>query len=221
MSVAGRIRSVDADGIVHPGQELAVEYGTAAADGTVTVTGRIAPTDIGPAPMWRNLRVPMDQLPSETSVVRLVAADKDLGADQWLALTPPRMPQTTTLSAVVGRTAPVLLDWAVGLHFPCQNQMPTYNGIAELPEYRILPDRNGATITNLWQGHDGGGPLGWTQLLFTARTLPTYLNNDWDRDWGSLEQYLPLDTTAGPAKVTIDSENRWGTWTPGPIITAW
>ncbi|MEU4651190.1 arabinosyltransferase domain-containing protein [Nocardia fluminea] len=221
MSVAGRIRSIDADGIVHPGQELAVEYGTAAADGNVTVTGRIAPTDIGPAPMWRNLRVPMDQLPADTSVVRLVAADKDLGADQWLALTPPRMPQTTTLSALVGREAPVLLDWAVGLHFPCQNQMPTYNGIAELPEYRILPDRNGATITNLWQGHDGGGPLGWTQLLFTARTLPTYLNNDWDRDWGSLEQYLPLDTTAGPAKVTVDSENRWGTWTPGPVITAW
>ncbi|MBC7303209.1 MAG: arabinosyltransferase [Nocardia sp.] len=228
MSVAGRIRTVDADGIVHPGQELAVEYGTASTD-TVTaegaadiaVTGRVTPIDIGPAPMWRNLRVPLDQLPAEADVVRLVAADKDLGPDQWLALTPPRMPQTTTLSALVGREAPVLLDWAVGLHFPCQNQMPTYNGIAELPEYRILPDRNGATITNLWQGHDGGGPLGWTQLLFTARTLPTYLNNDWDRDWGALEQYLPLDTTATPAKVDIDSGNRWGTWTPGPVITAW
>ncbi|WP_165914876.1 arabinosyltransferase domain-containing protein [Nocardia alba] len=221
MSVAGRIRSVDADGIVHPGQELVVEYGTAATDGDVAVAGRIAPIDIGPAPMWRNLRIPMDQLPSQTNVVRVVAADKDLGPDQWLALTPPRMPQTTTLNDLVGRSAPVLLDWAVGLHFPCQNQMPTYNGIAELPEYRILPDRNGATITNLWQGHDGGGPLGWTQLLFTARTLPTYLNNDWDRDWGSLERYLPLDATASPAKVTVDSGNRWGTWTPGPVITAW
>ncbi|MEV0063620.1 arabinosyltransferase domain-containing protein [Nocardia sp. NPDC050718] len=221
VSVAGRIRSVDADGIVHPGQELAVEYGTAAADGTVTVTGQVAPIDIGPAPMWRNLRVPLDQLPADTSVVRLVAQDKDLGPDQWLALTPPRMPRTTTLNALVGSETPVLLDWAVGLHFPCQNHLPTYNGIAQLPTYRILPDRNGATITNLWQGHDGGGPLGWTQLLFTARTLPTYLNNDWDRDWGSIEQYLPLDTTAVPARPQVDSENRWGTWTPGPIITAW
>ncbi|WP_316573336.1 arabinosyltransferase domain-containing protein [Nocardia canadensis] len=221
VSVAGRIRSVDADGIVHPGQELAVEYGTAAADGTVAVTGRVAPIDIGPAPMWRNLRVPLDQLPADTSVVRLVAQDKDLGPDQWLAVTPPRMPQTTTLNALVGSRTPVLLDWAVGLHFPCQNHLPTYNGIAELPTYRILPDRNGATITNLWQGHDGGGPLGWTQLLFTGRTLPTYLNNDWDRDWGSIEQYLPLDTTAVPARPQVDSENRWGTWTPGPIITAW
>ncbi|MFD3705224.1 arabinosyltransferase domain-containing protein [Nocardia sp. NPDC058658] len=221
MSVAGRIRTVDSDGIVHPGQELAVEYGTATDAADVAVTGQIAPIDIGPAPMWRNLRVPLDQLPAEANVVRLVAADKDLGPDQWLAVTPPRMPQTTTLSALVGRDAPVLLDWAVGLHFPCQNQMPTYNGIAELPEYRILPDRNGATITNLWQGHDGGGPLGWTQLLFTARTLPTYLNNDWDRDWGSLEQYLPLDTTATPAKVAVNPQTHWGTWTPGPTITAW
>ncbi|MFD4357340.1 arabinosyltransferase domain-containing protein [Nocardia sp. NPDC058518] len=221
LSAAGRIRSADADGVVRPGQELAVEYGTAAADGSVTVAGQVVPIDIGPAPMWRNLRVPLNQLPADTDVIRLVAVDKDLGSDQWLAVTPPRMPQTITLSSLVGRTSPVLLDWAVGLHFPCQNQMPTYNGVADLPEYRILPDRNTATITNLWQGHDGGGPLGWTQLLFTARTLPTYLNNDWDRDWGSLEQYLPLDTTATPAKVDIDSGNRWGTWTPGPIITAW
>ncbi|MGW6729740.1 arabinosyltransferase domain-containing protein [Nocardia sp. NPDC055029] len=221
VSVAGRIRSVDADGIVHPGQELLVEYGTAAPDGTVTVTGQVMPIDIGPAPTWRNLRVPLDQLPADTGVVRLVAQDKDLGPDQWLAVTPPRMPQTTTLNALVGRDTPVLLDWAVGLHFPCQNHLPTYNGISALPEYRILPDRNGATITNLWQGHDGGGPLGWTQLLFTARTLPTYLNNDWDRDWGSIEQYLPLDNGAVPANPTVDSDNRWGTWTPGPIITAW
>ncbi|WP_336085972.1 arabinosyltransferase domain-containing protein [Nocardia sp. SSK8] len=221
IAVAGRIRSVDADGIVHPGQDLAVEYGTAGAGAEVTVAGRVDPIDIGPAPTWRNLRVPLDQLPADANVVRLVAADKDLGPDQWLAVTPPRMPRTTTLNALVGRESPVLLDWAVGLHFPCQNHLPTYNGIAELPEYRILPDRNGATITNLWQGHDGGGPLGWTQLLFTARTLPTYLNNDWDRDWGSLERYLPLDPTAGRAHVDVRSGNRWGTWTPGPTITVW
>ncbi|WP_280307549.1 arabinosyltransferase domain-containing protein [Nocardia neocaledoniensis] len=221
VAVAGRIRSVDADGIVHPGQELTVEYGTAGPDGSVTPGGQVAPIDIGPAPMWRNLRVPLDQVPAEAGVVRLVAQDRDLGPDQWLAVTPPRVPKLTTLNAVVGGDTPVLLDWAVGLHFPCQNHLPTHNGISALPEYRILPDRNGATITNLWQGHDGGGPLGWTQLLFTARTLPTYLNNDWDRDWGSLEQYLPLDSTAVPAQPTVSSENRWGTWTPGPIITAW
>ncbi|MGV9408479.1 arabinosyltransferase domain-containing protein [Nocardia sp. NPDC003693] len=221
IAVAGRIRSVDADGIEHPGQNLHLEYGSTGPDGAVTSLGQVLPIDIGPSPLWRNLRVPLDQLPSEADVVRVVADDKDLGKDQWLAITPPRVPQTTTLNNLVGPDAPVLLDWAVGLHFPCQNLVPTRAGVAGLPEYRILPDRNGATITNLWQGHDGGGPLGWTQLLFTSRALPSYLNDDWDRDWGSIERYLPLDPNARPAQVSVEGVQRSGMWTPGHIITSY
>ncbi|WP_107655175.1 arabinosyltransferase domain-containing protein [Nocardia suismassiliense] len=221
IAVAGRIRHVDSDGIVHPGQDLRLEYGRAGSDGTAVALGSVDPIDIGPSPSWRNMRVPLDQLPGDADVVRIVASDKDLGKDQWLAVTPPRVPQTKTMTAVVGSRTPVLLDWEVVLNFPCQNLVPTHAGVGDLPTYRILPDRNGATITNLWQDHNGGGPLGWTQLLFTARALPTYLDQDWDRDWGSIEQYLPLDPNAQPAKVTIDETQRWGTWTPGHINTAW
>ncbi|WP_312884830.1 arabinosyltransferase domain-containing protein [Nocardia barduliensis] len=221
IAVAGRIRSVDSDGIAHPGQMLELEYGRSEPDDSVTPMGRLLPIDIGPSPLWRNLRVPLDHLPAEADVVRLVAEDKALDKDQWLAVTPPRVPKTRTLNSVVGSTTPVLLDWAVGLHFPCQNHLPTRAGVASLPEYRILPDRNGATITNLWQGHDGGGPLGWTQLLFTARSLPSYLNNDWDRDWGSIEQFIPQDPDARPARVGVERVQRWGTWTPGHIITSY
>ena len=32
----------------------------------------------------------------------------------------------------------------------------------------------------------GGGPLGITELLFRAEPVPTYLNDDWSRDWGAL-----------------------------------
>ncbi|MEV6066312.1 arabinosyltransferase domain-containing protein [Nocardia sp. NPDC052001] len=221
IAVAGRIRSVDADGIEHPGQQLDMEYGRTQSDGSVTSLGRTLPIDIGPAPLWRNLRVPLDTLPGEADVVRLVADDKDLGKDQWLAVTPPRVPRTTTLNTLVGSQTPVLLDWAVGLHFPCQRLVPTRVGVAGLPEYRILPDRNGATITNLWQGHDGGGPLGWTQLLYTSRALPSYLNNDWDRDWGSIERFIPLDPTTEPARISVESVRRSGWWTPGHIITSY
>ncbi|MGY1897349.1 arabinosyltransferase domain-containing protein [Nocardia gipuzkoensis] len=221
IAVAGRIRSVDSDGIAHPGQHLELEYGRTDPDDRVTPMGRLLPIDIGPSPMWRNLRVPLDHLPAEADVVRIVADDKALDKNQWLAVTPPRVPKTRTLNTVVGSTTPVLLDWAVGLHFPCQKHLPTRAGVADLPEYRILPDRNGATITNLWQGHDGGGPLGWTQLLFTARSLPSYLNNDWDRDWGSIEQFIPHDPDTRPAGVRIEPVQRWGTWTPGHIITSY
>ncbi|MGQ4615306.1 arabinosyltransferase domain-containing protein [Nocardia sp. R7R-8] len=221
IAVAGRIRSIDSDGVVHPGQNLELEYGSRQPDGSIAATGRVLPIDIGPSPMWRNLRVPLDQLPVAADVVRLVAEDKDLDKDQWLAVTPPRVPQTKSLNTVVGSKTPVLLDWAVGLHFPCQNPLPTHAGVADLPKYRILPDRNGATITNLWQGHDGGGPLGWTQLLFTARTMPAYLDNDWDRDWGSIEQFIPLDPTTRPATITHGDVQRSGTWTTGHIITSY
>ncbi|MFH5210739.1 arabinosyltransferase domain-containing protein [Antrihabitans sp. NCIMB 15449] len=219
IAVAGRIRSVNADGVVTNGQNVEIEYGTTQPDRTVTPLGRITPIDIGPSPTWRNLRVPLDQLPFEADTVRIVATDADLNRDQWVAVTPPRVPQTRTLTDLVGTEAPVLLDWAVGLNFPCQNLVSTDAGVAQEPEYRILPDRNGATITNLWQGRDGGGPLGWIDLLLGARTIPSYLDNDWDRDWGSIEQYFPLDPDTAQARVTVDDVQRSGTWSPGPILT--
>ncbi len=219
IAVAGRIRSVDADGVVRPGQPLHLEYGQSQPDGSVAILGQAEPIDIGPSPSWRNVRVPMDRIPASVDVVRIVATDKDLNPNQWLAVTPPRVPETQTLNAFVGSQQPVLLDWAVGLNFPCQNLMPTSVGIAQTPTYRILPDRNGATITNLWQGHDGGGPLGWTQLLLASRVLPSYLDDDWDRDWGSIEQYSLLDPTSQPADVTVKKVQHFGTWTTGHINT--
>ncbi|KAA0022384.1 arabinosyltransferase domain-containing protein [Antrihabitans cavernicola] len=219
IAAAGRIRSVNADGVVTYGQDLQLEYGATDSTSAVTPLGRVTPIDIGPAPSWRNLRVPLDQLPRNADTVRIVAKDTDIAPDQWLAFTPPRVPQTQTLNDVVGSQTPTLLDWEVGLNFPCQRLTPNTVGIAQPPAYRILPDRTGAITTNLWQGHDGGGPLGWTDLLLAARTIPSYLNYDWGKDWGEIEQYSPLDTTAKPAKTTTTDIERSGWWTPGRINT--
>ncbi|MFF0816236.1 arabinosyltransferase domain-containing protein [Rhodococcus sp. NPDC003318] len=217
ITAAGRIRYVDPDGIVTAGQDLRVEYGTRAANGEVEVRGSVAPIDIGPSPSWRNLRVPTDLIPADADAVRLVADDHDLTPKQWLAVTPPRLPQTQTLQDVVGSQAPVLLDWSVGLSFPCQRPFDHRYGVAEVPEYRILPDRVGADSTNAWQDSFGGGPLGWVDLLLTAQTMPSYLDHDWDRDWGSLERYTPRDETATTAAVGVETVTRSGLWSPGPI----
>ncbi|NLE81954.1 MAG: arabinosyltransferase, partial [Rhodococcus sp.] len=217
IAAAGRIHSVDSDGVVTPGARLQVEYGRTEQNGDVTVLGVAAPIDIGPAPSWRNLRVPLDQMAGDADSVRLIAADNNLDPAQWLAVTPPRVPKTETLQSVVGSQAPVLLDWAVGLAFPCQRPFDHRYGVAEVPEYRVLPDRGGAEATNAWQDRFGGGPLGWTNQLLQARTLATYLSDDWDRDWGSLEQYTPLDPAATPAQLGTEEVTRSGTWTPGPI----
>ncbi|TQC43828.1 arabinosyltransferase [Rhodococcus sp. WS4] len=221
IAAAGRIRSVDADGVVTYGQNLEVEYGTAQPDGTVAAAGRVTPIDIGPAPSWRNLRVPLDSLPGNTDVIRLVASDSDSDPQQWLAVTPPRVPRTQTLNDVIGSEAPVMIDWAVGLAFPCQRPFDHRAGVAEVPEYRILPDRPGAIMTSLWQDRYGGGPLGWIEMTQASRTIPSYLKDDWDRDWGGVEQYSPLDAGATAAEIDTTQTQRSGLWNPAPIITAY
>ncbi|MGX1804645.1 arabinosyltransferase domain-containing protein [Nocardia sp. NPDC055321] len=217
ITAAGRIRSVNKDGVETYGQDLFLEYGTRAADGSVTDTGRLRPIDIGPAPSWRNLRVPLDQIPVGANAVRLVANDVDITERQWLAVTPPRLPKLETLNSVVGEQAPVLEDWHVGLAFPCQRPFDHHDGVAEVPEWRILPDRTGSDASNAWQDDIGGGPLGWTGLLLRAETIPSYLNDDWSRDWGSLERFTPYVPDAVPAELQVVVETRTGFAKDAPI----
>lgn len=219
IAVAGRVRSIDADGVETYGQNVRVEYGIEAPDGSIHVAGSVLPLDVGPAPSWRNLRVPMTDIATEANAVRIVVTDNDLDPEQWVALTPPRVPRTVALNALVGAETPVLLDWAVGMNFPCQRPFDQRYGVAEIPRYRILPDRAGAISTNLWQDHFGGGPLGWLDQLQTTQTLPSYLVNDFGRDWGQIEMYAPI-TTSVPATIDTESVTRSALWSPGPIRTS-
>ncbi|MFF0816237.1 arabinosyltransferase domain-containing protein [Rhodococcus sp. NPDC003318] len=216
ISAAGRIWSESKDGEVTYGQSLRLEYGRRAADGTVTLLGSYLPKDIGPAPSWRNLRIPLDELPDGVDAVRVTANDPNLTGDQWLAFTPPRVPQLQTLNDYVGSEQPVLLDWAVGLQFPCQRPFDHRYGVAEVPGYRILPDRPLAvSSTDTWQAAENGGPLGWTEMLAESSTVPTYLRDDWGRDWGALERYTPYYPDATAATVDTTEVTRSGLWSPG------
>ncbi|MEC3958471.1 arabinosyltransferase domain-containing protein [Nocardia sp. CDC153] len=222
MAAAGRIYSVNKDGIATPGQKVEIEYGVPGADGAVQPQGRVLPIDIGPAPTWRNLRVPLSQIPAQATAIRVVAEDRDSDAKQWVALTPPRIPQTVTLQDFVGKDKPVLLDWEVGLQFPCQRPFNHLDGIAEVPDYRILPDRGGAAMTTLWQSHDGGGALGWSSMLLRPVTLATFLDNDPRQDWGELQILDRIDHSAQTAKPIVTTETHTGLWNPGPInVTGW
>ncbi|WP_330181986.1 arabinosyltransferase domain-containing protein [Nocardia sp. NBC_01503] len=223
VTAAGRIRSVDQYGVVTPGQSVEIEYGTADSAGQVEPQGRITPIDIGPTPTWRNLRVPFTDIPAAATAIRIVATDRDQDGKQWVALTPPRIPHTRVLQDLIGSQQPVLLDWAVGLQFPCQRPFDHRYGIVDgVPGYRILPDRGGAHDTNLWENHDSGGPLGWSTMLLRPHTLATYLNKDWRRDWGELQQFSRIDDTAIPVRPSITPETHSGLWTPGPInVNGW
>ncbi|GLB63763.1 arabinosyl transferase [Dietzia sp. NCCP-2495] len=230
ISAAGRIGRFDADGIYKYGQAVTVEFGRTGAPGqggepAVEMVGEpVVPFDIGPAPTWRNLRVPIDRVPADADVMRIRVDDEDLTPDQWAAVTPPRAAQLQTVQEMVGSDSPVLLDWAVSLQFPCQRPFRHYAGVGELPEFRILPDRPLAvSATSTWMSYEAGGPLGWVETAARARTIPSYLRHDWNRDWGSIEAYTPLGTyqqgPVEPAELTLGETNRWGWWSPeAPIL---
>ena len=119
----------------------------------------------GAPPAWRNLRAPLGAIPADATQVRLVATDDDLSPQHWIALTPPRIPQLRSLQEIVGSQDPVLLDWLVGMAFPCQRPFDHQNGVIEVPKWRILPDRFGAEANSPVMDNVGGGPLGITELL--------------------------------------------------------
>ncbi|WP_028476034.1 arabinosyltransferase domain-containing protein [Nocardia sp. CNY236] len=218
LSAAGRILSFDDTGAMTYGQSLTVDYGKRMPDGRVQTLGTYLPRDIGPFPSWRNLRVPLDEIAPDADAVRVVAKDPILIGDQWLAFTPPRMPKLQSLNSFLGSEQPILLDWAVGLQFPCQRPFDHRNGVAEAPGYRILPDRPLAvSSTNTWQAQEFGGPLGFAQMLAASTTVPSYLKDDWARDWGSLERYDQYDRTAVPAELETGTATRSGLWSPGML----
>ncbi|GAT17705.1 arabinosyltransferase domain-containing protein [Mycolicibacterium thermoresistibile] len=207
---------VSASGRFDP-DEVQLQWTTAADPADAEAEGSVEFGDIGAAPAWRNLRTPLAALPREATHVRLAASDDDLAPQHWIGLTPPRIPELRTLQDVVGSEDPVLLDWLVGLAFPCQRPFDHRHGVIEVPRWRILPDRFGAEANSPVMDYLGGGPLGITELLLRATTVPTYLNHDWNRDWGSLQRLTPYQTDAQPARIDLGSATRSGLWSPAPL----
>src|SRR5271165_4326119 len=209
---AGPLLVVSAAGRFDP-REVQLQW--AGDDGKVS--GAMSFADVGAPPAWHNLRAPMSAIPAGATQVRLYASDEDLAPQHWIALTPPRIPQLRTLQEVVGSTDPVLLDWLVGLAFPCQRPFGHDYGVIEAPEWRILPDRFGAEANSPVMDNVGGGPLGITELLFRATTVATYLKDDWFRDWGSLQRLDQYYPNAQPARLDLGTTTRSGLWSPAPL----
>ncbi len=220
VSAAGSIWSYQEDGTFTYGQQLKLQWGVARPDGSTQPLGEVQPIDIGPEPAWRNLRFPLAWAPPEANVARIVAYDPNLSSDQWFAFTPPRVPVLQTLQHLIGSRTPVLMDIATAANFPCQRPFAEHLGVAELPQYRILPDhKQTAASSNGWQSGEAGGPFLITQAMLRTSTVATYLRGDWYRDWGSIEQYYRLvpadqapDAAIEQGVITVPGWSR-----PGPI----
>ena len=220
IAAAGAIWSYDEEGSFNYGQSLKLQWGVARPDGTFTALAAVQPIDIAPQRAWRNLRFPLAAAPPEANVVRIVADDPNLSTDQWLAFTPPRVPVLETAQQLIGSQTPVLLDIAAAANFPCQRPFTEHLGVAELPQYRILPNFKQTLVSsNMWQATEKGGPFLFIQALLRNSTVPSYLRDDWYRDWGSIERYeLRIPEAQAPnAVVAAGSEQVFGWTRRGPI----
>ena len=122
-----------------------------------------------------------------------------------------------TLNDLVGSTEPVLIDWEAGLAFPCQRPAQVKYGVLETPKWRISPDREGERVNSQrWMSGDAGGPLGIIENELRPRVYPSYLRNDWAKDWGMLQGLTPILPQRN-AELTITTETHSGLWTPGPM----
>ena len=199
------------------GQTVELEYATKGSDGAPVPAGRVRPYDIGPTPSWRNLRYPRSEIPADAVAVRVVAEDLSLGQGDWVAVTPPRVPEVRSVQEYIGSTQPVLMDWAVGLVFPCQQPMLHANGVTDIPKFRISPDYFAKLqSTDTWQDGKNGGLLGITDLLLRASVMSTYLSHDWGQDWGSLRRFDTI-VDAQPAQIDLGEATHSGLFSPGPM----
>ncbi|MBX7448583.1 arabinosyltransferase domain-containing protein [Mycolicibacterium sp. 3033] len=217
ITAAGTIEGTSVANGLTSGQTVELEYATEGPDGAPVPAGRVQPYDIGPTPSWRNLRYPRSQIPADAVAVRVVAEDLSLGQGDWVAVTPPRVPEVRSVQEYIGSTQPVLMDWAVGLAFPCQQPMLHANGVTDVPKFRISPDYFAKLqSTDTWQDGKNGGLLGITDLLLRASVMSTYLSHDWGQDWGSLRRFDTI-VDAQPAQIDLGDATHSGLWSPGPM----
>ncbi|MFY9917207.1 MAG: arabinosyltransferase, partial [Mycobacterium sp.] len=220
VAAAGAIWYYEEDGSFNYGQSLKLQWGVHRPDGSYQALGQVQPIDIFMQKAWRNLRFPMAWAPPEANVVRLVADDPNLSTDQWFAFTPPRAPVLETAQQMLGSDTPVLMDIATGANFPCQRPFSEHLGVAQLPEYRILPNLKQSVVSsNQWQSSEDGGPLLITKALLRSDSVPSYLRDDWYRDWGAIERYYRLvpESEAPDAVIDQGSVTVRGWTRNGPI----
>ncbi len=220
VAAVGAIWFYDEEHEFHYGQSLKLQWGEHRPDGSYRALSETQPIDVYAQFAWRNLRFPLASAPPEANVARIVADDPNLSSEQWFGFTPPRVPVLETAQKFLGARTPVLMDIATAAHFPCQRPFSERLGVAELPQYRILPNLKQVVVSsNQWQSAEDGGPFLFIQSLLTTSTVPTYLRDDWYRDWGSIERYHRVVPASQAPNAVIDEGVRrvLGWHRSGPI----
>ncbi|MPY79092.1 MAG: arabinosyltransferase [Actinophytocola sp.] len=194
------------------GISLSAEYGKRTPRGIDVLERKQMPVPFDAARSWEDARIFQDDVDSEASAVRIVATDNDLTDEGWIAATAPRVPSLTTLTARIDAES-AYMDWPTAFVYPCLRLPTTYNGISEVPAYRITAGELAAEAG--WSDSSGGGPLGWLDLVADQSEVPSFLAGEPKQSWGQLKQIEPLEHGVLP-HVIEGTEVHPGWWSPGP-----
>ena len=196
---------------------LLVEYGRDTDHGFVVQSRQLVPPSEN-APQWHDVRMMVPPEARDAQKMRVVATANSTGADTWLGVSAPRVPQLTSLTHFA-RNAPAFVEWPAAFAHPCLRVPAIRHGIAEQPRFRITGNDEVRNIGRGWSSPDAGGSYGWMAVASSIRELPTYVRGDLGRDWGTLYEVDPYDTDTQPADAAmlVRTETHWGTWSPGPV----
>jgi Mycobacterial cell wall arabinan synthesis protein/EmbC C-terminal domain/Arabinosyltransferase concanavalin like domain len=208
----------------HPGQQLALEYATAAGQGPKrgpVVAGSVAPPvdPTVPPTQWQQAALALDRLGTQRpSSVRLVIRDPVSDAESVLAVGQPRLAQWRPLAAFTAR-APVYVDQLTATLLPCVKQVGIEHGIAQAPEVLVRSDE-GFDRGFLDLGFEllRGGTLVPVSRCATTVRLPARLvpSGPPTLPWGRVDRVV-YDHPVGLVELHVGVLRRAG-WTRLPTL---
>ena len=161
-------------GRIDGGNSLFLQYAKRFPDGRVQILGQDQlGGGSGNEPPWREIKVNLSTTKgADADEVRLIAQDRSIGVDGWMALAPMRGPKLVPFTEAVG-TQPGYLEWPVQFASPCLRPFDLADGIAEVPTYRLIADASQFRIGGqTWSQPSAGGPMGWIEVLAEAAGRP-------------------------------------------------
>ena len=96
-----------------------------------------------------------------------------------------------TMTQLLPRGTPVLLDWPVAFTFPCLDPERLPPGTAGLARWRVGPPADD-TSADITYTPGLGGPFTGARLLVTQHRMPTYVRDDPTRDGPQLYRWDPV-----------------------------
>ena len=179
-------------GRIGPGDSVALEWGRrrGAAVESLSVAGVEAGEAVGTeliASPWQFLAAAsLPRPPGDADAVRIRAADESRGPDAWLAVSAPVGYERETLSSALRRDGVrALVSPTLLLYFPCAAIPRLEDGVAELPDWVIIEERD-----VLW-------PLDQADSPFNAVL-----------DLGALAKLPLADSEAPPERVRVYHVDR-------------